>query len=332
MGRPMLPGQSSTSSKLTLAALDARHAHRVPRRPPPLGRAAGIEDLKAVVPALVQRHVRVPEDERLGAARRSAPACARAGRCAGPASCSIAMRAPPASTTRSAGSSSPQLGAVDVAVHADERRADRLELAQHAAVEKSPACSSRSAAAIRRDALVREPAGTARQVGVGDDRDQHRRSTDHGAACPPGLGALRLPAACARLRWCRSSRTRPPSSTSRSPRPGPGELLVDGLALGVCGTDREIAAGEYGWAPPGRERLVIGHESLGRVREAPAGSGFEAGDLVVGVVRRPDPVPCGACARGEFDMCRNGRLHRARHQGDRRLRRPSAGPSSPTTP
>ena len=90
------------------------------------------------------------------------------------------------------------------------------------------------------------------------------------------------------------------------PRPGPGELLVDGLALGVCGTDREIAAGEYGWAPPGHERLVIGHESLGRVREAPADSGFAAGDLVVGVVRRPDPVPCGACARGEFDMCRNG--------------------------
>jgi threonine dehydrogenase-like Zn-dependent dehydrogenase len=25
------------------------------------------------------------------------------------------------------------------------------------------------------------------------------------------------------------------------------------------------------------------------------------------VVRRPDPVPCGACARGEFDNCRNGR-------------------------
>jgi glucose 1-dehydrogenase len=90
------------------------------------------------------------------------------------------------------------------------------------------------------------------------------------------------------------------------PRPGPGELLVDGIALGVCGTDREIADGEYGWAPPGHERLVLGHESLGRVLEAPEGSGFSEGDLVVGVVRRPDPEPCGACARGEFDMCRNG--------------------------
>jgi threonine dehydrogenase-like Zn-dependent dehydrogenase len=91
------------------------------------------------------------------------------------------------------------------------------------------------------------------------------------------------------------------------PSPGDGELLVEGLAVGVCGTDREIVAGEYGWAPPGRERLVLGHESLGRVRQAPEGSGFAPGDLVVGVVRRPDPVPCGACAHGVFDMCRNGR-------------------------
>jgi threonine dehydrogenase-like Zn-dependent dehydrogenase len=91
------------------------------------------------------------------------------------------------------------------------------------------------------------------------------------------------------------------------PEPGPGELLVEGLALGVCGTDREIAAGQYGWAPPGRDRLVLGHESLGRVLSAPPDSDFVPGDLVVGVVRRPDPEPCGACAHDEFDMCRNGR-------------------------
>jgi glucose 1-dehydrogenase len=52
--------------------------------------------------------------------------------------------------------------------------------------------------------------------------------------------------------------------------------------------------------------LVIGHESLGRVQEAPPDSGFNTGDLVVGIVRRPDPVPCSACAVGEWDMCRNG--------------------------
>ena len=86
-----------------------------------------------------------------------------------------------------------------------------------------------------------------------------------------------------------------------------GAVLVRALALGVCGTDREIVSGAYGWAPPGAKRLVIGHELLGLVQEAPAGCGFAAGDLVVGIVRRPDPVPCPACAAGEWDMCRNGR-------------------------
>ena len=86
-----------------------------------------------------------------------------------------------------------------------------------------------------------------------------------------------------------------------------GPILVETLAVGVCGTDLEIINGDYGAAPPGQERLVLGHESLGRVIEAAAGSGFSEGDLVVGIVRRPDPVPCPACAAGDWDMCTNGR-------------------------
>jgi threonine dehydrogenase-like Zn-dependent dehydrogenase len=86
-----------------------------------------------------------------------------------------------------------------------------------------------------------------------------------------------------------------------------GPILVRTLALGVCGTDREIVAGAYGEAPAGRSRLVLGHESLGEVIEAPVDSGFAAGDRIVGIVRRPDPLPCPACAAGEWDMCRNGR-------------------------
>src|SRR5882757_9921497 len=82
------------------------------------------------------------------------------------------------------------------------------------------------------------------------------------------------------------------------PVPGEGEILVRGLELGICGTDIEIIGGEYGWAPKGADRLVLGHESLGEV--------VETGELVVGVVRRPDPVPCGACAHHQWDMCRNG--------------------------
>jgi glucose 1-dehydrogenase len=85
-----------------------------------------------------------------------------------------------------------------------------------------------------------------------------------------------------------------------------GPVLVEAVSLGMCGTDREIVGGSYGAAPPGRDRLVLGHESLGRVVEAPGGGELAPGDLVAGIVRRPDPVPCGSCAAGEWDMCRNG--------------------------
>jgi threonine dehydrogenase-like Zn-dependent dehydrogenase len=84
-----------------------------------------------------------------------------------------------------------------------------------------------------------------------------------------------------------------------------GSVVVEALAVGVCGTDAEIASGSYGWAPPGKERLILGHESLGRVVD-PGPSGFAVGEHVVGVVRRPDPVPCANCAVGEWDMCSNG--------------------------
>ena len=83
-------------------------------------------------------------------------------------------------------------------------------------------------------------------------------------------------------------------------------MLVEAVSLGMCGTDREIIGGEYGAPPPGRDRLVLGHESLGRVVEAPGGGALSRGDLVAGIVRRPDPVPCTSCAAGEWDMCRNG--------------------------
>lgn len=91
------------------------------------------------------------------------------------------------------------------------------------------------------------------------------------------------------------------------PAPKEGAILVETLAVGVCGTDQDIIDGHYGTAPPGRDRLILGHESLGRVLEAPEGSGFAQGDLLAGIVRRPDPVPCPNCAAGEWDMCRNGR-------------------------
>ena len=85
-----------------------------------------------------------------------------------------------------------------------------------------------------------------------------------------------------------------------------GAILVRTRALGVCATDREILMGAYGTAPSGQGRLILGHESLGTVESAPSDCEVAPGDLVVGIVRRPDPQPCPACAAGEWDMCRNG--------------------------
>src|SRR4030081_1165285 len=79
------------------------------------------------------------------------------------------------------------------------------------------------------------------------------------------------------------------------PDPAEGAVLVEGLAVGVCGTDREVVACLYGEAPGPDNRLVIGHESLGRVISDSSGT-LARGDYVVGVVRRPDPVPCINCA------------------------------------
>lgn len=88
-----------------------------------------------------------------------------------------------------------------------------------------------------------------------------------------------------------------------------GPVLVDVLSIGLCGTDFEIVGGTYGVAPKGRNRLVLGHENLGRVAQCPdgpEGGGLRVGDLVVCIVRQPDPVPCPACAAGQWDMCLNG--------------------------
>jgi threonine dehydrogenase-like Zn-dependent dehydrogenase len=85
-----------------------------------------------------------------------------------------------------------------------------------------------------------------------------------------------------------------------------GSALVEAIAVGVCGTDVEIVEGKYGWAPRGKTHLVLGHESLGRVVDPGPRAVLRKGDLVVGIVRRPDPLPCPNCAVGEWDMCRNG--------------------------
>src|SRR5439155_948363 len=75
--------------------------------------------------------------------------------------------------------------------------------------------------------------------------------------------------------------------------------------IGICGTDLEIIQGSYGEAPSGSDYLILGHECLATVEEAPSNSaGIKKGDLVVPTVRRPDG--CLNCQNGESDMCLTG--------------------------
>jgi threonine dehydrogenase-like Zn-dependent dehydrogenase len=89
---------------------------------------------------------------------------------------------------------------------------------------------------------------------------------------------------------------------------GPDDVLLRVLRVGVCGTDREICAFDYGTPPARSEYLVLGHESLTEVVSAgPAASGFAPGQLVVPMVRLPcsDPA-CDACRAGRQDFCVTG--------------------------
>jgi len=92
-----------------------------------------------------------------------------------------------------------------------------------------------------------------------------------------------------------------------APVPRRGELLLQVLKVGICGTDEDIIAGFYGEAPAGSNFLVLGHESLCRVAGAGnSASGFRKGDLVVPTVRRNCTEDCMNCRRGMSDMCITG--------------------------
>src|SRR2546427_542707 len=88
----------------------------------------------------------------------------------------------------------------------------------------------------------------------------------------------------------------------------PSDVKLRMIEAGVCGTDKEICAFEYGTPPADTEYLVIGHESLGEVVEVgPEVSRVKVGDLVVPMVRRPCPHShCMACTNGRQDFCFTG--------------------------
>jgi glucose 1-dehydrogenase len=94
------------------------------------------------------------------------------------------------------------------------------------------------------------------------------------------------------------------------PEARPDEAVVRMVEAGICGTDAEIHEGVWGRAPEGFEYLVLGHENLGVVESAPAGSALRPGELVVATVRRPcRREECPPCGSGRNDFCVTGLYH-----------------------
>jgi threonine dehydrogenase-like Zn-dependent dehydrogenase len=85
------------------------------------------------------------------------------------------------------------------------------------------------------------------------------------------------------------------------------DVLFQIREVGVCGTDREIAACRLG-VPPARDQfLVLGHEALGQVIETGAEvTELAAGDWVVPAIRRSCGTVCPSCARNRRDLCLSG--------------------------
>lgn len=91
----------------------------------------------------------------------------------------------------------------------------------------------------------------------------------------------------------------------------PADVKLRVLRVGICGTDREEAAGGRALAPRGRNALVIGHEMIGRVMEVgKAVARVKPGDCAVFTVRRG--CGCPPCLADRSDMCLTGK---ARERG-----------------
>jgi L-iditol 2-dehydrogenase len=82
------------------------------------------------------------------------------------------------------------------------------------------------------------------------------------------------------------------------PQPGPGEVVVEVAAAGICGTDLHIYDGEYATEIP----VTMGHEVSGTVVEL--GDGVDAEWSGARVVTETYYSTCGACP-----FCRVGRIN-----------------------
>lgn len=91
----------------------------------------------------------------------------------------------------------------------------------------------------------------------------------------------------------------------------PGWVTIKTRLCGICGSDVNLLKGAESMLlePYASLPMIIGHEVLGTVESAPAGSGLAPGQRVL-----VEPVldcacrelpPCRFCAKGEYNLCEN---------------------------
>jgi threonine dehydrogenase-like Zn-dependent dehydrogenase len=84
------------------------------------------------------------------------------------------------------------------------------------------------------------------------------------------------------------------------PVAGPGQVVVEVIATGICGSDFHGYSGENGRRHPGQ---IMGHETVGRIREL----GTDVAELTVGQLVTVNPVMscgvCPACVSGQEHWC-----------------------------
>ncbi|MFY9340995.1 MAG: alcohol dehydrogenase catalytic domain-containing protein [Planctomycetota bacterium] len=94
--------------------------------------------------------------------------------------------------------------------------------------------------------------------------------------------------------------------------PGPGEVLVEPLFTGVCGSDNSASLGKSNFAWVQRPR-TLGHEFSARIVAFGPGSeghaGLKVGDVVCALAMRGCRDPrCRGCRRGRWNYCRRKRI------------------------
>jgi L-iditol 2-dehydrogenase len=88
------------------------------------------------------------------------------------------------------------------------------------------------------------------------------------------------------------------------PTAGPGQVIIEVTATGICGTDIHIQRGEYTSVPP----VVLGHEVTGRIAEIGEGvTGWQPGERVITETYFSTCGHCRACLAGQINLCPNRR-------------------------